>query len=167
MRNLKITLLLFALVFSFFTKAQGKVENEKYNNMLKGLLEHNVTEVNVNEVDVTSVLFLDARELVEYNVSHIKGAVWVGYDDFDLSRVKKINKTAKVVVYCSVGYRSEKVTQKLKAAGFTSVSNLYGGIFEWVNEDKSVVNVKNQNTQKVHAFDEKWGVWLLKGVKVY
>jgi rhodanese-related sulfurtransferase len=39
-----------------------------------------------------------------------------------------------------VGYRSEKVTEKLQKAGFTQVSNLYGGIFEWVNQGYPIVN---------------------------
>ncbi|MEZ4984799.1 MAG: rhodanese-like domain-containing protein [Saprospiraceae bacterium] len=66
-------------------------------------------------------LFLDARERKEFEVSHLPGAHFIGYDDFDLSRVEKLDKGREVIVYCSVGYRSEKITEKLLAAGFTNV----------------------------------------------
>ncbi|MER3327952.1 MAG: rhodanese-like domain-containing protein, partial [Candidatus Kapaibacterium sp.] len=88
-------------------------------------------------------------------------------DDFELSRVQEISKDSKIVVYCSVGYRSEKIAEKLQGAGYTDVSNLYGGIFEWVNQDRAVVDDQNTPTTKVHAFSRVWGVWLNKGEKVY
>ena len=47
-------------------------------------------------------------------------------------------------MYCSIGKRSEKVTQKLKKAGYNNVSNLYGGIFEWVNQGNEVVDTNNK-----------------------
>ncbi len=49
-----------------------------------------------------------------------------------------IGEESKVVVYCSVGYRSEKIAEKLKAAGYKNVFNLYGGIFEWENQNLPV-----------------------------
>lgn len=135
--------------------------------MLRSLLSHTVTEVDVEEVEAIDhkVYFLDSREKNEFNVSHIKDAIWVGYDDFDIERVKNIPKDEPIVVYCSVGYRSEKVSEKLIAAGYTNVSNLYGGIFEWVNQEQPVFNESGE-TQNVHPYDFKWGVWLKKGNKV-
>lgn len=140
-----------------------------YNVMLNGLLGRNVPEISVSDLDSVqhNVQLLDARERNEYEVSHLEDAQWVGYDDFDLERVANLPKDTAIVVYCSVGYRSEKVVEQLQAAGFTNVQNLYGGIFEWANEEKSVVDPKGEPTNKVHAFDRVWGVWLNKGKKVY
>lgn len=137
--------------------------------MLNGLLGRNVPEISVSDLDSVqhNVQLLDARERNEYEVSHLEDAQWVGYDDFDLERVANLPKDTAIVVYCSVGYRSEKVVEQLQAAGFTNVQNLYGGIFEWANEEKSVVDPKGEPTNKVHAFDRVWGVWLNKGKKVY
>ncbi|PCJ84688.1 MAG: rhodanese [Flavobacteriales bacterium] len=135
--------------------------------MLKALLSHSVNEVNVKEViGDTTIVFLDAREKREYEVSHIKTAKWVGYDDFKMKRVDAIPKNKKVVVYCSVGYRSEKIAEKLMESGYTEVSNLYGGIFEWKNQENPVYN-KNGEMEKIHAYDKTWGIWLNKGEKVY
>lgn len=148
---------------------QQMVKSKAYNNMLKDLLDHSVKEIGVADIDENdnSIVFLDARERKEYEVSHIKNAIWVGYDDFKLSRVKSLSKTDKIVVYCSVGYRSEKVSEKLVKAGFRNVYNLYGSIFEWVNQGRPVYDMNGKKTNRVHAFDREWGRWLKEGVKVY
>jgi rhodanese-related sulfurtransferase len=151
--------------------AQKPVENTMYNIMLKSLLSHSIPEISVKEADSLykkgRIVFVDSREKNENVVSHIKGAHWVGYTHFDIAPLLALPKNQKIVVYCSVGYRSEKIGEKLIKNGFTDVSNLYGGIFEWVNEGKPIVDALNAPTQKVHAYGPAWGIWLKKGVKVY
>ncbi len=93
--------------------------------------------------------------------------MFVGYDQCEMDRLKSIDRNKKIIVYCSVGYRSEKISEKLKQAGFTDVSNLYGGIFEWVNQGNPVVDEKGNVTPNIHAYSKTWGVWLNNGVKVY
>lgn len=139
-----------------------------YDLMLRGLLARNVKEVTVAQLRTNhaTATLLDARAYREYEVSHLMGARYVGYDDFNLSRIADLSRNAPVVVYCSVGYRSEKIAQKLQQAGFSEVYNLYGGIFEWVNQGYPVVNAEGR-TKQVHAFDRVWGIWLKKGEKVY
>jgi len=112
---------------------------------------------------------LDAREIKEYKVSHLGGAIYVGYDSFDIKTVtdRISNKQDTVVVYCSLGIRSETIGEKLKAAGFKNVFNLYGGIFEWKNHNHKVYDLSGVETEKVHAFSKEWGIWLTKGTKVY
>ena len=148
---------------------QDMSKKEKaYHLMLQGMLSHSVVEVKVEEVDTTQyVMWLDAREKKEYVVSKIKNAVWVGYDDFDMARVANIGKEQEVIVYCSIGYRSEKVAEKLKSAGYKNVKNLYGGIFSWVNKEHKVYDSLEKETKKVHAYGKMWGIWLDKGEKVY
>lgn len=144
------------------------VQSKSYNTMLKALLSHNVKEIGAKEAKQDSLsVFLDAREKKEFEVSHVKNAIWVGYDDFDLNRVKNVDKTKKIIVYCSVGYRSEKITEKLTKAGYKNVSNVVGGIFEWKNLGYPVVDASGKETEKVHAYSKTWGIWLNKGEKVY
>ena len=81
--------------------------------------------------------------------------------------ITSLPKNTPIVIYCSVGYRSEKVTEKLIENGFTNVKNLYGGIFEWVNEENLIVDQKNNKTDKIHPFNNDWGKWLTKGIKSY
>lgn len=147
--------------------AQKKVSDASYQKMLEKLLSHKVQEISVEEAaELTNPIFLDARENEEFNVSHIQNAVHVGYNDFNIENLSQLNNSDTLIVYCSVGYRSEKITQKLIKAGFHNTFNLFGGIFEWVNQDLPIVN-QGEETNNVHAYDEYWGKWLRKGEKVY
>lgn len=164
---MQLLAVLMLSVFSFLPLS-AQVQSATYDLTLKTLLSHSVPEVSVSKAkDMKDVLFLDAREWNEYKVSHIKNAMFVGYDQFEINKIKSISKKQKIVVYCSVGYRSEKISEQLKQAGFTDVFNLYGGIFEWVNQRNPVVDEKGNVTENVHAYSKTWGVWLNQGVKVY
>jgi len=168
--KLKFILPLLLVLIAAPSFSQVKVQSKAYEEMLRDLLSHTVDEVTVAEISDkdSTIVFLDAREWSEFKVSHIKNAIWVGYDDFDFSRLdSSIKKSDKIVVYCSVGYRSEKIAEKLEKKGYKNVHNLYGSIFEWVNQGKLVYNMKGQTTQKVHGFNPEWGRWLRKGVRVY
>lgn len=155
-------------VFSFgSSSAQRKVESGAYNLMLKTLLSHSVEEISVDEAaKAKDAVFIDSREQQEYKVSHIKDAVWVGYNDFDIKRLEGVPKDKKVIVYCSVGKRSEDITERLQKAGYKDIANMYGGIFEWANSGKPLYN-KQGKTDTVHAYSKTWGIWLNKGEKVY
>ena len=47
------------------------------------------------------------------------------------------------------------------------MSNLYGGIFEWKNNDFTVVDTNEEPTEDVHTFSKEWSQWLLKVNKIY
>jgi rhodanese-related sulfurtransferase len=164
----RIFFALLMLAFGTSCNAQHRVNSAAYNTMLKTLLSHSVPEITVDSLRKvkSEVVLLDAREDNEYKVSHLQDAKYVGYDKFDSKSVANIDKNAKIVVYCSVGYRSEKISEKLIKMGFKNVSNLYGGIFEWKNQNQTVVNEQGV-TPKVHAYSRTWGVWLKNGEKVY
>lgn len=157
------------LVFIFsFSCATAQVQSSAYDLMLKALLSHSVPEVSAGQTqNMENILLLDAREKEEYQVSHIAKATYVGYDDFDIKRLEHVRKDEKIIVYCSVGYRSEKIAEKLMKAGFSDVSNLYGGIFEWVNKGQPIVDQSNRPTDNIHAYSKTWGIWLTKGNRVY
>ena len=155
-------------VGSLQAEAQRKVASGSFNTLLKMMLNHNVKEITVPEViSRKNVIFLDAREKNEYDVSHIKNAFFVGYKNFNVVSLQNFAKGAELIVYCSIGKRSEDITQKLNKAGYTNVKNLYGGIFEWVNQGNEVVDTNNNKTSKVHVYGRLWGQWLNKGEKVY
>ena len=114
-------------------------------------------------------LLLDTREKEEYEVSHLKNALWIGHKEFDEQFVTLNipNKEEPIIVYCSIGVRSENIGEKLLAMGYQNVSNLYGGIFEWKNKDYKVYNLSEKETDSVHAYNKHWGKLLVKGIKVY
>ena len=144
------------------------VQEPAYQEKLQQLLSGKTPVIDVPQLAKEhKPLLLDARPAEEYDVSHIAGARRVGYGDFELSRVKDLPKDTAIVVYCSVGYRSERVTDKLLKAGFTNVRNLYGGIFEWVNTGHPVVDDSGKRTDRVHVYNKSWSRWVTQGVKVY
>ncbi len=112
-----------------------------------------------------SVLILDAREWKEYEISHIEASTFVGFSEFSEEKLSTIlpNKNQFIVVYCSLGIRSETISEKLKKAGYTQVENLYGGIFEWKNKGYPVVNSKQQKTDIIHGYSKHWSRWLTNG----
>ncbi|MBU2062476.1 MAG: rhodanese-like domain-containing protein [Bacteroidetes bacterium] len=119
--------------------------------------------------DKKNLIYLDAREPKEYQVSHIKNALFVGYDDFksEIVTSKIKDKSTAIVVYCSIGVRSENIGEKLQQLGYTNVYNLYGGIFKYKNEGGTVYNLQNKPTDSVHTYNKKWSKYLTKGNKVY
>ena len=61
-----------------------------------------------------------------------------------------------VVVYCSVGYRSAAMVERLMKLGVKNAFNLEGSIFEWANSGKPVVNDQGM-TKGVHPYNDYWG----------
>jgi rhodanese-related sulfurtransferase len=151
---------------------RSQSQTTPYKLMLSGLISNTVDTITpqraykLNKQD-KNIVFLDARERNEYEVSHIKKSNYVGYDNFRLSRLTWLDTNSVIIVYCSVGYRSEKIAEKLIKGGYTNVRNLYGGFFEWVNLGYPIVDIYDSSTTKVHGYSPEWGVWLKKGDVVY
>lgn len=164
---MKYNLLLFLLINTISFLGQ-----EKLDKLLGKWNTKSVPYISVQELAMLKkdAIILDAREEKEYEVSHLQNAICVGYNQFDLKKtLSKLptDKNAKIIVYCSLGIRSEVVAAKIREAGYTNVYNLYGGIFEWKNNDFQVVDTLGKPTEKVHAFNKSWSKWLKKGEKVY
>ncbi|MEO7524596.1 MAG: rhodanese-like domain-containing protein [Ferruginibacter sp.] len=146
-----------------------QVQSKSFEFLLNTILSSKTPVINIKEAvsEKNNYTFLDAREVKEYDVSHIPNARFVGFDKFELSQLDDLPKNDPIIIYCSIGKRSEKITKELLKEGFTDVHNLYGGIFEWVNEGNGVVNNENKPTNKVHAYGYFWGQFLNRGEKVY
>lgn len=115
----------------------------------------------------SNLILLDTREKLEFDVSHLPGSTLAAYSSFSADELKNLERSTPIVVYCTIGYRSERIGEKLKAAGFTNVHNLYGGIFHYKNEGGIVVTSSNDTTDKVHTYNKQWSRFLEKGEKVY
>ncbi len=158
------TLILFLSPFTVFSQ----IKDPEYKEMLDDLYEHTVPLITVDSLkQIKNVYLLDSREKAEFDVSHLKNARNVGYIWFDMRKVYDIPKDASIVVYCSVGYRSEKIAEKLIKDGYKNVHNFYGGIFEWVNEGQPVYKSNGIQTSEIHAYNKKWSKWVSRGTKVY
>lgn len=161
-----LALLFMCLSFVAMTQTvtiEPHCENEDFDKTVIDYVDpEDVALIDVDDLkkDYDKYIVLDAREPSEYKVSHLPGAIYIGYNDFKPSRMEGIDKDLPIIVYCSVGYRSGRLGYQLKGLGYTNVLNLYGSIFEWVNRGYEVHDMKGQNTNKVHTYNRKWSRWV-------
>lgn len=147
----------------------AQIKNPEYKQTLDSLYKHTVPLITIDEfikIDKYNLHILDTREKDEFMVSHIKNARQVGNFWFDMRKVYDIPENSTVIVYCSVGIRSEKIGEKLIAAGYKNVFNLYGGIFEWVNQGHPVYKQNGVQTAEIHTYNNNWDRWAERGTKV-
>ncbi len=115
---------LFCLLFSNVLAAQSElpaVEFEKRLNTQQSQL-------------------LEVRTAREYQSGHLKNALqadWLKKEEF-LERVKYLDKSKPILVYCASGIRSAAAMKWLQDNGFSNVQNLKGGIVDWKKEGKPV-----------------------------
>jgi rhodanese-related sulfurtransferase len=150
-------------------RLNAQILNPQFKHLLDSAYHHTVpliTTEEFKELDKHNVYLLDTREAKEYRVSHLKNARHVGFFWFDMRSVYDIPKDATVVLYCSVGIRSEKIGEKLLKAGYQNVYNLYGSIFEWVNQKNPVYQSNGVQTSEIHGYNEDWSRWLERGAIV-
>ena len=113
------------------------------------------------------LLLVDSREAVEFDVSHIKGAVRYYSEAEQAALVAQIRSNGKggaIVVYCTGGVRSLQLAEglylELMEAGAASVHVLHGGIIAWANENRPLVDAKGA-TRDVHP----WNGEMARGLK--
>jgi len=117
-----------------------------------------VTAEQYQNLPADDIVLFDVRELDEYRVSHIDGAIQV-QPDIDIDEFNEdygeLLAGKKAVFYCSVGRRSSDLIARLdpvlKRSGVQSSANLKGGIFNWVNQNNELTG------KKVHPYNAYWG----------
>lgn len=164
---LALLLVLLFFLWGRHLQAPIHVSDKPYDLLLSVLLSHSVPEVSVDHLKQKHVHLLDARTHREFEVSHIPGAIWAGDEVSAVDRLPGIDKQAPLAVYCAVGYRSERMAERLRDQGYVNVVNVYGGIFEWVNTNHSVVTNDGSETERIHAYSRFWGLWLKRGTRIY
>jgi rhodanese-related sulfurtransferase len=102
-------------------------------------------------------VLLDVREPAEFQVSHLRNAQQVS--PAALPSDLKLAKDSPVVAYCSVGYRSSALVQRLRAAGYSKVYNLHGSLFTWANDGLPLYQ-GNAPASKVHPYNNRWATLL-------
>jgi rhodanese-related sulfurtransferase len=138
------------------------IQEQAFDDRLTSLLSFSIPLIGVEELHgrESDFLILDTREQEEFELSHIPGAQYVGYDSFNADALTTVDRDQPIVLYCSVGYRSEKIGEKLQRMGFTKVYNLYGSIFEWANQGYPLITQTGDATRSVHTYNRKWSRWL-------
>jgi len=148
----KILPIVFVMIYSSI----GQMENsfDTYLDDLR-LQFRDIPQFYADSSDFKNMLLFDAREKAEFETSKIVNAEWIGSDISEISRLDSIDRDTKIVVYCSVGYRSSLLVREMRRAGFNNTFNLYGGIFKWVNDGR-LLNKDGTFTDKIHGYNRKW-----------
>lgn len=109
----------------------------------------------LNELSKSQLLLLDARTEAEYETSHLQHAQRIDPYHPNLEAVAN-SKDTPIVVYCSVGYRSARIADRLQQAGCDRLYNLEGSIFKWANEKRPLYQ-SDRPTTLVHPYNQLWG----------
>ena len=91
-----------------------------------------------------SVQLIDVRSLEAFREGHLKGAQNLVYDDDFIDKIKKLDKSKPVAVYCRTGRRSEKCSKILKKAGFEQIYQLKDGLSQWKYKDELIIDTLAQ-----------------------
>ncbi len=98
------------------------------------------------------VVFVDVRQQKEQAVSMIPGALT---DDEFIGRLEDYRKH-RIIVYCTISYRSGKLAAKLTQKGFRIV-NLQGGLLGWVHAG-GPLEKNGQAVSQLHVYGRKWNL---------
>lgn len=141
----------------------GQIERfySEYQRRFKDVPSVSAAELTSLQKDAT-VLTLDVRTAKERRVSMIPHAI--SQDEFE--RDENRYKGRKLVVYCTIGYRSGLYAEKLRKKGWNAF-NLKGGVLAWADAHQLFVDPTGKQTKAVHTYGQKWnllpeeyeGVW--------
>ncbi|MGR3764553.1 rhodanese-like domain-containing protein [Rossellomorea sp. NS-SX7] len=96
----------------------------------------NINQISTSELKKhlgdTSKQFIDVRTPGEFKGRHIKGFRNIPLNTLP-KNMDKLSKDKEIVVICQSGMRSAKAGKVLTSSGFTSVTNVRGGMNAWSN----------------------------------
>ena len=98
-------------------------------------------------------LLLDVRKTGERAVSTISNVISV--EDFEREREPSAGR--KLVVYCTIGFRSGRYAGKLRAEGWNA-ANLRGGILAWAHARGELEDPQGLKTRRVHVYGKPWNL---------
>ena len=101
-------------------------------------------------LEADRVLFVDTRKDEEMKISMLPKAI----SEKMYLKNQDQYKGKKIVLYCTISYRSGKLTQRLNRQGVDAY-NLKGGILAWVLEGGKVYD-RNGETRRIHVYGKKW-----------
>jgi len=101
-------------------------------NIHKNISVHQADTLIRNHEGKKDLVILDVRTPGEYAAGHVKGSInldfWAeGFAD----SVRKLDRHALYLVYCTSGVRSSGAVKKMRREGFSILYNLKTGMIGW------------------------------------
>ncbi|GBD93419.1 hypothetical protein BMS3Abin05_01002 [bacterium BMS3Abin05] len=101
---------------------------------------------------VDSVVLLDVRSAKERRISMIPNAISQKEFEKNIEQYKQ----HKIIVYCTIGYRSGKQVVKMRKRGLDAY-NLIGGVLAWSHEGQ-FFSASDGDSLRVHVYGKKWNL---------
>ena len=106
------------------------IEKTKQQNEFS---EIDVLELNKQLQNGSTKIIIDVREDFELEISKLVGAIHIPMNELP-KRIDELNIDNEYVIMCRTGLRSAQMCEFLSNQNFKFVSNLKGGINEWVQK---------------------------------
>jgi rhodanese-related sulfurtransferase len=97
-----------------------------------------VTVADAAEYFSAGAFLLDVREQSEWEAGHVEGAVLIPLGELS-TRMSEVPTDKIVLVICRSGNRSAQARDQLRAAGYTQVTSVDGGMNAWIQAGLPVV----------------------------
>ena len=107
-------------------------------------------------INIQHPQLLDVRTAAEYQSGHLKNSLqadWLNKEQF-ADRIKYLDKTKPLLVYCASGMRSGAAAKWLLDNGFLDVQNLKGGLVSWKLEGRSMEAVDTKVQLAIEAYQD-------------
>ena len=119
--KIKFLLSAIVLVLSSFMGAHAQNKIEVNSKQANALLQKDA-----------KIIVVDVRTPEEFNQGHIKTAINIDvYQSDAISKIDKLNKNAKYLVYCRTSNRSGFVVDHMIKGGFKNVYQMIDGFPGW------------------------------------
>lgn len=156
-----------ALVAAVSAQAAGTTAQALERRIAKDLRGLEVPTLRVEDLGKRAdPIMVDVRTKEERKVSTIPGAITVD----SLDRMPAQARKGKVVVaYCTIGLRSGRWVEEMRAKG-ENAFNLHGGVLAWAHAGRAFEArdfLGSRPTRQVHVYGRRWnllpegyqGVW--------
>ena len=107
----------------------------------------NIPQIEVKDLVIDEhTILLDVREPEEFASGFIPAFISLAIPrgKLEFLAIDKLAKVygqdANIITYCLKGPRGSLAAMQLKRLGFTNVSNIKGGIMEWIKSGKTIKN---------------------------
>jgi thioredoxin 1 len=89
--------------------------------------------------NATNAQLLDVRTPQEYKEGHLSNSLNIDYKSSDFrKKIRSLDKTKPVFVYCLAGSRSAAAAEILHEAGFSEIYDMKGGYLKWTSSGKLI-----------------------------
>jgi sodium/bile acid cotransporter 7 len=166
-KNYRAFALLLVLIFACYSLVSNVVADEVrddaaklrriealYKNYRKDFPD--VSDISAEQAmtpaDPERLLFVDVRKQAEQAVSMLPGAI----TDKEFLKKPEAYRDHLVISYCTIGYRSGELAQKLQKKDIP-VLNLGGGILAWLHAGGKVYK-QGKAVNRVHVYGKKWNL---------